>query len=75
MYGDVEMYRCIDVCLAWSKSQLKKQYVLMNNIVNLIKLTFVKMYVIDKFIHDVKNGSECCHTIIERELKKPRFYD
>ena len=47
----------------------------MNNIVNLIKLTFVKMYVIDKFIHDVKNGSECCHTIIERELKKPRFYD
>ena len=37
------------------------------------KLTFVKMYVIDKFIHDVKNESECYHTIIEREFKKPLF--
>ena len=35
------------------------------------KTTFVKIYVFDKFINDVENESECCHTIIKREFKKP----
>lgn len=35
------------------------------------KTTFVKMYVFGKFINDVENESECCHTIIKREFKKP----
>ena len=29
------------------------------------------MYVFDKFINDAENESECCHTIIKREYKKP----